>query len=678
MPNRLIHETSPYLLQHANNPVDWHAWGEEALNLSRTADKPILLSIGYSACHWCHVMEHESFENEAIAKLMNDNFINIKVDREERPDLDQVYMSAVQVMTGSGGWPMTVFLLPSGEPFYGGTYFPPDDRYGRPGFRRLLETIAQSYKSKKEEIVNGAQSLRQHLNQKVQGSANADVVHLPLLDQAARGLSSRFDPRQGGFGAAPKFPPSMTIEFLLRYYHRTGNAEALQMSTFTLDKMAYGGLYDQIGGGFHRYSTDDRWLVPHFEKMLYDNALLARVYLDAWRVTGNPLYRRITEEVLDFIVLEMRDSNGGFYSTQDADSEGVEGKFYVWDLEEFKATAGPDGELLARYLDVTGHGNWEEHNILNIPRPPDVFCKLEKISEDELKVKFDAARSKLYAARKRRIHPGRDEKILTDWNGLALRAFADAAAYLGRDDYRQIAESNAEFIFKTLWDGNHLLHSFKDGRARFNAYLDDYANVADGLLSLYQLTFEEKWLKRAESLADHIIDNFQDADNGGFYFTDIGHEALITRTKDYFDNATPSGNSVAADVLVRLAALLGRNDLTEKAARLFASTGSHLAQYPSGFGRLLEAIDFYLGPSKEIAVILAGVAGASGNEGHSFITAYRKRFLPRTVIAAGETGTVALLRDRRVIDGKSTAYVCENMTCQRPVTDVVEFENQIA
>jgi uncharacterized protein YyaL (SSP411 family) len=678
MPNRLIHETSPYLLQHANNPVDWHAWGEEALNLSRTADKPILLSIGYSACHWCHVMEHESFENEAIAKLMNDNFINIKVDREERPDLDQVYMSAVQVMTGSGGWPMTVFLLPSGEPFYGGTYFPPDDRYGRPGFRRLLETIAQSYKSKKEEIVNGAQSLRQHLDQKVQGSANADVVHLPLLDQAARGLSSRFDPRQGGFGAAPKFPPSMTIEFLLRYYHRTGNAEALQMSTFTLDKMAYGGLYDQIGGGFHRYSTDDRWLVPHFEKMLYDNALLARVYLDAWRVTGNPLYRRITEEVLDFIVLEMRDSNGGFYSTQDADSEGVEGKFYVWDLEEFKATAGPDGELLARYLDVTGHGNWEEHNILNIPRPPDVFCKLEKISEDELKVKFDAARSKLYAARKRRIHPGRDEKILTDWNGLALRAFADAAAYLGRDDYRQIAESNAEFIFKTLWDGNHLLHSFKDGRARFNAYLDDYANVADGLLSLYQLTFEEKWLKRAESLADHIIDNFQDADNGGFYFTDIGHEALITRTKDYFDNATPSGNSVAADVLVRLAALLGRNDLTEKAARLFASTGSHLAQYPSGFGRLLEAIDFYLGPSKEIAVILAGVAGASGNEGHSFITAYRKRFLPRTVIAAGETGTVALLRDRPAIDGKSTAYVCENMTCQRPVTDVGEFENQIA
>jgi len=672
MPNRLIRETSPYLLQHANNPVDWHAWGEEALNLSRTSDKPILLSIGYSACHWCHVMEHESFENEAIAKLMNENFINIKVDREERPDLDQVYMNAVQLMTGSGGWPMTVFLLPSGEPFYGGTYFPPDDRYGRPGFRRLLETIAQSYKSKKQEIVNSAQSLRQHLNQKVQGDTNADVVHLPLLDQAARGLSSRFDPRHGGFGAAPKFPPSMTIEFLLRYYHRTGNREALQMSTFTLDKMAYGGLYDQIGGGFHRYSTDERWLVPHFEKMLYDNALLARVYLDAWRVTGNPLYRRITEEVLDFIVREMRDPNGGFYSTQDADSEGVEGKFYVWQFEEFKATAGPDGELLARYLDVTSHGNWEEHNILNVPRPPDVFCKIEKISEDELKAKFDAARPKLYAAREKRIHPGRDEKILTDWNGLALRAFADAAAYLGRDDYRQIAVSNAEFIFRTLWDGTRLLHSFKDGRARFNAYLDDYANVADGLLSLYQLTFEEGWLKRAESLADLIIDTFWDSDNGGFYFTDIGHEALITRTKDYFDNATPSGNSVAADVLVRLGAQLGRNDLTEKAKRLFESTGALLAQYPSGFGRLLEAIDFYLGPSKEVAVVVAG------KDADLFITAYRKRYLPRTVIAAGGTGTVALLRDRPAIGGKSTAYVCENMTCQRPVTDIGEFENQIA
>src|SRR5262245_33479264 len=326
-------------------------------------------------------MEHESFENAAIAKLMNDNFINIKVDREERPDLDQIYMNAVQTMTGSGGWPMTVFLLPTGEPFYGGTYFPPEDRYGRPGFPRLLQSVAEAYRTRKDEVVSSAQSLRQHLNQKTRSATGADVVNISLLDQAVQGLRSRFDSREGGFGPAPKFPPSMTIEFLLRYNQRTGDTQALNMATFTLDKMAYGGLYDQIGGGFHRYSTDDRWLVPHFEKMLYDNALLARVYLDAWRLTGNPLYRRITEEVLDFMLREMQDSSGGFYSTQDADSEGVEGKFYVWDAREFSETIGADAELLARYMDVTDHGNWEHHNILNIPRPPDVFCKLEKISE---------------------------------------------------------------------------------------------------------------------------------------------------------------------------------------------------------------------------------------------------------------------------------------------------------
>jgi uncharacterized protein YyaL (SSP411 family) len=581
-------------------------------------------------------------------------------------------MNAVQMMTGSGGWPMTLFLLPGGEPFYGGTYFPPEDRYGRPGFPRLLATIAEAYKAKRQEVVQNAEGLRQQLNQRTKSVSDASVVQLPLLDQAASGIGSRFDVREGGFGAAPKFPPSMTIEFLLRYHHRTGNANALRMSTLTLDKMAYGGLYDQIGGGFHRYSTDDRWLVPHFEKMLYDNALLARVYLDGWRVTGNPLYRRITEEVLDFIVREMRHPNGGFYSTQDADSEGVEGKFYVWDLAEFQAAARPHGELLSRYLDVTAQGNWEGHNILNIPRPPEVFCKLENISPEELQAKFESARTKLVAARNQRIHPGRDEKILTDWNGLALRAFADAAAFLGRDDYQAIAEANAEFIFTTAWDGTRLLHSFKDGRARFNGYLDDYANVADGLLSLYELTFEEHWLKRAEALADHMIEHFWDAESGGFFFTAADHEALISRTKDYFDNATPSGNSVAADVLVRMGALLGRSDFTTKAGQLFASTGTLLGQYPSGFGRLLEAIDFQLGPSREIAVI------GADKSAHQFITAYRKRYLPRTVIAAGEAGTIALMRDRTKVDGNSAAYICENMTCRQPVTGLAEFESQLA
>ena len=664
MSNRLINETSPYLIQHAHNPVDWYAWSDEALDRARKEDKPILLSIGYSACHWCHVMEHESFENPAIAKLMNDNFINIKVDREERPDLDQVYMSAVQMMTGSGGWPMTVFLLPSGEPFYGGTYFPPDDRYGRPGFPRLLLTIAEAWKMRRKEVQENAQTLRQHLSQKMPNGGSGSLG-TEILDQAVRALSGRFDPREGGFGGAPKFPASMVIDFLLRYHHRTGDEQALEMATFTLDKMAYGGLYDQVGGGFHRYSTDDRWLVPHFEKMLYDNALLARVYLDAWRLTQKPLYRRITEETLDFIVREMRDPSGGFYSTQDADSEGVEGKFYVWDSEEFAEVVGEDGELLARYFNVTAHGNWEHHNILNVPRPPDVFCKLEKISEEELASKVARARPKLYAAREKRVHPGRDEKILTDWNGLALRAFADAAAFLNREDYRKIAEENAAFLMGKLFDGNRLLHSIKDGRARFNAYLDDYANVGDGLLSLYQLSFEEKWLRHAESLAKIVVDRFADEEHGGFYFTANDHEELITRTKDLFDNATPSGNSVAAEVLLKLAALLDRSDFREQAERTFSTVQNHLAQYSSGFGRMLAAVDFSIGPSMEIALV-----GGTGG----FLEAYRKRYLPRTVIAAGEAN-IAVLRGRQTLGGKPTAYVCENLACKAPVTDVGEFES---
>jgi len=670
-PNRLIHETSPYLLQHAHNPVDWHPWSDEAFERARNEDKPILLSIGYSACHWCHVMEHESFENEAIAKLMNENFINIKVDREERPDIDQLYMNAVQIMTGSGGWPMTVFLLPSGEPFYGGTYFPPEDRYGRPGFPRLLEAMAEAYKTKRQDVVGNAQLLRQHLDQAMQastGSAESRAPDSEILDLAAGALRSRFDPRDGGFGRAPKFPPSMTIDFLLRYHYRTGDEQALHMAALTLDKMAYGGLYDQIGGGFHRYSTDERWLVPHFEKMLYDNALLARAYLDAWRLTRNPLYRRITEETLDWMAREMRDANGGFYSTQDADSEGEEGKFYVWDQPEFLEAAGPDGELLARYFDVTESGNWERRNILNVPRPPALFCKLEKISEEELEKTVSAVRTKLYNVRETRVKPGRDEKILTDWNGLALRAFADAAAFLGRDDYRRIAEANADFLLTKLWDGQRLLHSFKDGRARFNGYLDDYANTADGLLSLYQLTFDERRLTQAQTLADRILDQFWDSAQDAFYFTARDHEQLIARTKDFFDNATPSGNSVSADVLLRLGALLGRRDYYEKAERLFASVAGLLAQYPSGFGRMLSALDFFLGPSQEIAL-------AGGPE--PFASVFRKHYLPRTVIAAGASNAVALLRDRPPIGDKPTAYVCENFVCRTPTTDVEEFERQI-
>jgi uncharacterized protein YyaL (SSP411 family) len=657
MPNRLINETSPYLLQHAHNPVDWYAWGPEALERAAREDKPILLSIGYSACHWCHVMEHESFENEAIADLMNRNFVNIKVDREERPDLDQIYMTAVQIMTGSGGWPMTVFLLPTGEPIFGGTYFPPDDRYGRPGFRRVLETIAEAYRTRRVEIVENAKGFREHLSRQTFQKKEGERIDASLLDVAYRAMASRFDPREGGFGGAPKFPPSMSIDFLLRYHHRAGDEHALHMATLTLDKMAHGGMYDQVGGGFHRYSTDDHWLVPHFEKMLYDNALLARVFVDAYRTTGDQLYKRIAEETLDFVAREMRDSNGAFYSTQDADSEGVEGKFYVWSNDEFRHVVGQDADTLADYFDVTAHGNWEETNILHVKRPPD----------QQTQAKVEAAQKKLYAAREKRVKPGRDEKVLTDWNGLMLRAFAEAASHLGRHDYQVIAEANANFILNTLWDGSHLLHSYKDGRARFNGYLDDYANLADALFALYQLTFDFKWLDAAVRITDRMIEQFWDED-GGFYFTGRDHESLLTRTKDFFDNATPSGNSVAADLLLKLSAVLDRQDYREKAESIFLTAAGLLKQYASGFGRMLAAFDFYVGPSKEVALI---------GSAEPFLSILRKRYTPRLVVAAGSDDRVALLRNRPMVNGHPTAYVCENFTCKQPVTDVAAFEKAL-
>jgi uncharacterized protein YyaL (SSP411 family) len=667
MANRLINETSPYLLQHAHNPVDWYAWGPEALEKASSEDKLILLSIGYSACHWCHVMEHESFENTAIAKVMNDNFVNIKVDREERPDLDQIYMTAVQMMTGSGGWPLTIFLLPSGEPIFGGTYFPPDDRYNRPGFMRVLQTIADAYRTQREEIVNNAKQFREHLARPAVAEPAGQRIDEGLLETAYRSIGSRFEFRHGGFGGAPKFPPSMSIDFLLRYYDRSGDDQALHMATFTLDRMAYGGMYDQVGGGFHRYSTDDHWLVPHFEKMLYDNALLARAYVDAHRITGGHLYKRIVEETLDFVAREMRAPNRTFYSTQDADSEGVEGKFYVWSLDEFSNIVGDDAELLAKYFDVTEHGNFEERNILNVPRDPELFCKLEGISPQDLNTKIESAKQRLYAEREKRVRPGRDDKVLTDWNGLMLRAFAEAAAHFSRDDYRSLAEANAQFLLDTMWDGTRLLHSFKDGRARFNAYLDDYANLVDGLFALYELTFDPKWMDGAVRIADRMIDQFWDS-QGSFYFTGSDHETLIARTKDFFDNATPSGNSVAADVLLRLASVLDRKDYREKAEKIIGSSAGLLKQYASGFGRMLAAVDFYVGPSKEIAIV---------GDPTTFLPVLRKQYFPRTVIAAGTNCNIALLQNRAMIDRKSTAYICENFSCKQPVTDPAIFEQQL-
>ncbi len=667
MPNRLANETSPYLLQHSNNPVDWYAWCAEALERAKEEDKPILLSIGYSACHWCHVMEHESFENEDIAKVMNDSFINIKVDREERPDLDQIYMTAVQMMTGSGGWPLTVFLLPNGQPFFGGTYFPPDDRYNRPGFRRVLETISEAYRTKRQDVSDNADVLLNHLRQTSKLRAEPTTIDKTLLDEVFRSLSQRFDSYHGGFGTAPKFPPSMSLDFLLRYHHRTGNEEALEMVILTLDKMAYGGLYDQIGGAFHRYSTDERWLTPHFEKMLYDNALLARTYLDAYRATRLPLYKRIVEETLDFVAREMRDPNGGFFSTLDADSEGAEGKFYVWSLEEFQKVVGPNADLLAKYFNITEDGNFEHNNIINVPRPPEAFFRVEGVSLPELESKITAARHQLLAAREKRVRPGRDEKILTDWNGLMLRAFAEGAMYLGREDYRQIAEANAGFLLSTLWNGDQLLHSYKDGRARFNGYLDDYANFADGLFALYQLTLDSSWLDRTLQILEPMIARFWDSDNGGFFFTSNNHENLISRNKDYFDNATPAGNSVAADLLVRLAAILNEPRYRKLSEQIYQMTANLIRQYPSGFGRMLAGFDFFIGPSKEIAVV---------GDIKPFLPVFRGRYLPRVVLAGGASN-IALLKDRPRINGRSTVYVCENFTCSLPVTEPADLDKQL-
>ena len=646
--NRLIHETSPYLLQHAHNPVDWYPWGDEAFERARAEDKPILLSIGYSACHWCHVMERESFENEKIARAMSDTFICIKVDREERPDVDQIYMTAVQTLTGSGGWPLTVFLLPNGQPFFGGTYFPEADRYGRPGLPTLMAKILDAWRHKRDEINGNAQYLTDLLNKPTTAPAS-QAPDDDLLDQSYQILASRFDPREGGFGGAPKFPQTMNIDFLLRYWHRTGDAHALHMCTLTLDKMAGGGMYDQVGGGFHRYSVDEHWLVPHFEKMLYDNALLARVYLGAWQATGKQSYRRISEETLDYVLREMRAPSGGFYSAQDADSEGVEGKFYVWSLAEFRTVVGAEAARLAEYFNVSEHGNFEHSNILNVP-----------VHDETLRFEVAAARRKLYAVREKRVKPGRDEKILSDWNGLMLRAFADAAFHLNREDYRQAAIANAEFTLNTMWDGTRLLHSFKDERARFNGYLDDYANFADGLLALYQATFDYRWLEQATAVVDRMITLFWDEQDGGFFFTATNHEALISRQKDFFDNATPSGNSIAADLLVRLAAMLDRRDYQSKAEHLFSTTLNLLKQYPSGFGRFLGAVDFHIGPSKEIAI--AGDPGI-------FANVLRGKYLPRTVMVAGSDNFIPLLKDRPAIGGKPTAYVCQNNTCRQPVTE---------
>ncbi len=671
--NRLAHETSPYLLQHAHNPVQWYAWGEEAFAKARAEDRPIFLSVGYSACHWCHVMERECFESPAIAELMNRNFVNVKVDREERPDVDQIYMAAVQAMSGHGGWPMSVFLTPDLKPFYGGTYFPPTDRQGMPGFPRILQSVAQAWAERREQILSSAGELTGHLqNLGKVGGTKAGALREEHLDRASGWLARVFDPKHGGFGDAPKFPHPMDLRVLLRQFHRTADAHALHMVEHTLREMARGGLYDHLGGGFARYSTDARWLVPHFEKMLYDNALLATVYLEAHQATGSDEFARVAAETLDYIVGRMAGPEGGFSSTEDADSEGVEGKYYVWTLAEVRAVLGEErARTFAAAYDVTKAGNWEHANILNQPSSLDQVARILGRSEADLRVELDASKALLLAARDRRVPPGQDTKVLTSWNGLAIAALALGARVLRAERYLDAARAAARFVLATLrTEDGRLLHSYKDGRARFNGYLEDYAYLIDGLVALFEAGGGAEFLVAALELTDVMIGEFHDPVDGGFFFTGTSHEALIARTKDVMDNATPSASAVAATVLLRLAALTGRDDLHGLARQTLESARGLIESAPSAAGQSLIALDFLLAPNREYAVI----GGDDPAEFRGALEAIFAKFLPHKVVAPTATAVpadlaarVPLLADRPAVRGRVTTYICERFACQAPL-----------
>ncbi len=681
--NRLKDETSPYLLQHAHNPVDWYPWGPEAFEKARREDRPIFLSVGYSACHWCHVMERESFEDERIASLMNEHFVNIKVDREERPDVDQIYMAAVQAMTSHGGWPMSVFLTPDLKPFYGGTYYPPQDRHGMPGFPRVLLSVAEAWKEHREEIVSRATDFTGRLQELSQVSgSHAGELEQSLLDNAYVKLSRAFDPQHGGFGDAPKFPHPMDLRVLLRHHARTGDPHALHMVRQTLDKMARGGIYDHLGGGFARYSTDERWLVPHFEKMLYDNALLASAYLEAFQAAADPEFARVARETLDYVLGRMTGPEGGFYSTEDADSEGVEGKYYVWSLDEVENALGPDrAKTFAYVFDVSQRGNWEHANILNRPKTFSQATAMLGRDEVELRAELEESRRILLDVRERRVPPGKDTKVLTSWNGLMIAALAEGSRILGEPRYLQAAEKAAAFLLDTMRSPEgRLLHSYKDGRARFNGYLDDHAYLLDGLIRLFEAGGTPRWLASAIELAGLMLAEFEDPDDGGFFYTGRSHEQLISRNKDAMDNATPSGNGMAATALLRLAALTGREDLEEAGRRAIRSALGLISQAPTAAGQSLIALDFLLAPVREFAVI----AGPDPSEFDAVMGAIYRRFLPHKVVAPAPgpvppelVETTRLLDSRPSMDGRTTTYICERFACQVPVVGVEGLERAV-
>ncbi|HVG02509.1 MAG TPA: aldo/keto reductase, partial [Nitrospira sp.] len=675
-PNRLVHQTSPYLLQHAYNPVDWYPWGPEALAQAARLKRPILLSIGYSSCHWCHVMERESFDNESIARLMNDHFVCVKVDREERPDLDEIYMQATLALNrNQGGWPMTVFLTPDQKPFFAGTYFPPEDRWGRPGFPTLLKKIAEYWEKDQAGVMSQAASLTARL-QDGGHAPSPTTVGEAELDTAVTQFAEDFDAKYGGFGGAPKFPPATGLSLLLHCYHRTKDPHTLTMVRTTLDAMAAGGIYDQVGGGFARYSTDERWLVPHFEKMLYDNALLARVYVEAYQVTGDANYRRVACETLDYILKEMTSPEGGFYSATDADSEGVEGKFFVWTPEEIRAAveSDEDARRFCAYYDVTPGGNWEHHNVLHTPKSVEVVAKELGITPGELQQTLDQVKPMVYAARAKRIAPGLDDKVITAWNGMMISAMAEAGRVFDVPRYRDAAQRASDFLLASLSkpDGR-LLRTYRAGTAHLDAYLEDYAYFAEGLIETYEAGGQERHLSAAARLAERMLADFSDAKHGGFFTTATGHEALIMRSREGPDGATPSGNAVAASVLARLSYHLDRDEFRQAAAAAVRAYGRQIARYPRAFAKSLLVVDLLTSGPVEIALV-----GSPNDAGTLALRAAVSRtYMPNRVLAYRDPQQAEtihpLLEGKTLIDGKAALYVCRNFACRQPITDPADL-----
>ena len=676
MPNRLANETSPYLLQHASNPVDWYPWGAEALGRAKAEHKPILLSIGYAACHWCHVMEHESFEDEATAALMNEHFVCIKVDREERPDLDGIYMQAVQAMTGHGGWPMTVFLTPEGVPFYGGTYYPPVDRHGMPSFQRVLRSIAGAWKDKPGDVAKTAERMRELYAVSTEAVRSSGQLGPAVLERAFRSLAQAYDMRNGGFGGAPKFPQAMALEFLLVYAARTDTGHAMEIVITTFRKMARGGIYDQVGGGFHRYAVDDVWLVPHFEKMLYDNALLGRLAVHVHQATGDLEARRIAEETVEWVAREMTAPSGGFHSTLDADSEGHEGKFYLWDESEIDTLLGDDAKLVKAYWGVTRGGNFEGRNILNVVADPSVAAARTGASEDEVMDAVERAKRVLYDRRAQRVWPGKDDKILAAWNGLMLRAVAEAARAFGDEDYRTLAVRNGEFLAREMVRDGRVLRMPPRGERRSPGFLEDHAAVALGFLALYELTFDGTWLDRAQSIAESTIEWFWSDETGAFFDTASDHEQLVTRPREVTDNAVPSGTSLMVELLLRLAELRHDADLRRRAVWVLETLAEPMSRYPLAFGHLLTAADMEINGAIEVALV--------GEPGRADFVAMERAvgssYLPSLVLAGARPEAaegIPLLEGRPMLNGEATAYVCRQYVCDAPTTDPEALTEQL-